>query len=86
MIIDKIYDNRYQETWAIKYSKGELSMTVGEPAQIEITGLPMVVKELTMIEHKPTRTIFETKNHATVYLDNLLKSKGVKDGIELLKN
>ena len=85
MIIDKIYDSRYQETWEIKYSQGQLSISIGHPETYQIIGLPMVVAELIDIEHKPTRTIFETKKHATIYLDNLLKSKGVKDGIRVFE-
>lgn len=85
MVLDKIYDVRYQETWELRYSKGRLSITIGHPETYEIIGLKMVVAELTEIEHKPTRTIFETPKHAQIYLDNLLKSKGVKDGIRVFE-
>lgn len=77
MIIDKIFDSRYQDTWNIKYEKGKVFMTMAKDGYL-IQGRSMVIKELPKIEHKPSHTIFETEKQALLYLDNMLSLKGVK--------
>lgn len=80
MILDKIYDFEYQDTWVITYENSQIKMSMKPtdpeigPYEISVTGFNDIANALTTVTHKKYQNIFKDKDAASEYLHNLMKA------------